>query len=60
MPGQEPPVAMSTWQAAIHVPEGCMVYMSGYPVHSVKENSFPDQGQSLFGTVQKDDIKLYR
>ena len=29
MPCQEPPVAMSTWQASIHVPEGCVVLMSG-------------------------------
>lgn len=29
MPCQEPPVAMSTWQAAIHVPRGCTVLMSG-------------------------------
>ncbi|XP_028397501.1 uncharacterized protein LOC114521309 isoform X2 [Dendronephthya gigantea] len=29
MPCQEPPVAMSTWQAAIHAPRGCTVLMSG-------------------------------
>ena len=29
MPCQEPPIAMSTWQAAIHVPKGCTVLMSG-------------------------------
>ena len=29
MPCQEPPIAMSTWQAAIHVPKGCAVLMSG-------------------------------
>lgn len=29
MPCQEPPIAMSTWQASIHVPEGCVVLMSG-------------------------------
>ena len=29
MPCQEPPIAMSTWQAAIHVPQGCTVLMSG-------------------------------
>ena len=29
MPCQEPPIAMSTWQAAIHVPKGCRVLMSG-------------------------------
>ena len=29
MPCQEPPLAMSTWQASIHVPEGCVVLMSG-------------------------------
>ena len=29
MPCQEPPFAMSTWQASIHVPEGCVVLMSG-------------------------------
>lgn len=32
MPCQEPPIAMSTWQAAIHVPKGCMVVMSGNPI----------------------------
>ncbi|XP_032238993.2 uncharacterized protein LOC5513554 isoform X2 [Nematostella vectensis] len=32
MPCQEPPIAMSTWQAAIHVPHGCMALMSGNPV----------------------------
>ena len=29
MPCQEPPIAMSTWQASIHVPKGCVVLMSG-------------------------------
>ena len=29
MPCQEPPVAMSTWQASIRVPEDCSVLMSG-------------------------------
>ena len=29
MPCQEPPIAMSTWQAAIHVRKGCTVLMSG-------------------------------
>ncbi|XP_041089443.1 aminopeptidase O isoform X3 [Polyodon spathula] len=28
-PCQEPPVAMSTWQATIQAPEGCMVLLSG-------------------------------
>ena len=39
MPCQEPPIAMSTWQAAIHVPKGCTVLMSGdeLPVQNCDE-----------------------
>ena len=44
MPCQEPPVAMSTWQAAIHVPEGCNVLMSGNEL-LCKTTASNDQGE---------------
>lgn len=45
MPCQEPPVAMSTWQAAIHVPKGCMVYMSGCPISVPNDDASSDNGR---------------
>ena len=46
MPCQEPPVAMSTWQAAIGVPRGCTVVMSGDKVELSKhgDSSGDNQG----------------
>ena len=44
MPCQEPPVAMSTWQASIHVPEGCVVLMSGNQFVG-KTNGSDNQGK---------------
>ncbi|KAK3699893.1 hypothetical protein QZH41_016548 [Actinostola sp. cb2023] len=43
MPCQEPPVAMSTWHAAIRVPKGCMVYMSGCPIPVVNSDIMSDK-----------------
>lgn len=44
MPCQEPPVAMSTWQAAIHVPKSCRVLMSGNEI-SAQRNEEDDIGK---------------
>ncbi|XP_028314476.1 aminopeptidase O isoform X2 [Gouania willdenowi] len=43
-PCQEPPVAMSTWQATVRAPSGCVVLMSG------EEEALPtqDQDTSMF------------
>ena len=46
MPCQEPPVAMSTWQASIHVPEGCVVLMSGNELVGITAAK-DDQGKGI-------------
>lgn len=46
MPCQEPPIAMSTWQAAIHVPTGCTVLMSGNEL-SVQNPDGGDYGMQI-------------
>jgi hypothetical protein len=52
MPCQEPPIAMSTWQAAIHVPKGCTVLMSGNEL-AVHNPDDADIGMySLFSLMQ--------
>ena len=47
MPCQEPPVAMSTWQASIHVPEGCVVLMSGNELVGKTAAASNHQGEAL-------------
>ena len=46
MPCQEPPVAMSTWQASIHVPDGCVVLMSGNELVGITAAK-DDQGNGI-------------
>lgn len=46
MPCQEPPIAMSTWQAAIHVPKGYTVLMSGNEL-AVQNSDESDIGMIL-------------
>ena len=51
MPCQEPPVAMSTWQASIHVPKDCVVLMSGNPVGEEVASRHERQGNEQENSV---------